>query len=191
VRGRLARLFLLLLLCSACARTPLDDGFQQGLANEPAQSDAGSPPPSPAQPTAPSIWFEPGDLLAVTTVTPIRALMEGADLATVEAVAAEVQLHEYPSLKPVDVTVSIQLSDRQTVELAPKVPLAQTWHVVSLKRIPPSLVTSPDGAPSPPIGAYANRFHPGSAPILRRVRFCETADGVRNTLFFSQNTQPG
>ncbi len=132
-------------------------------------------------------------------------------------VARELQLSAYPSLEPVSfdvlaqnvppVTIATNIpekggsragvpqsndrerpGERAYVELRPKNPLAESWYVLALNKIPSGVRVAPWSAPSPPIGAYAVRFHTGSHPVLVRAVFCEKSAGnFRSVVEFSEN----
>lgn len=169
----------------------------------------------------PILWMEPGDLLTSVRGTPIRAWIDNGgtpiDGSILDAVAANIELREYPSLSLINARVSIynprpllspiessqkkgvdrvevsnggRGDDRAYVELAPEVELASSWHVLSLREIPAGIRLAPWTAPVPPVGRYAARFHPDSQPVPVRGILCEKSKGVwRGIVEFSENVK--
>lgn len=167
----------------------------------------------------PALWLQPTDLMTSTGETPIRILLDNSgapvDSALLDTVAAAAELRTYPGLAPVSVTSKTfnpapitTPADTPTkggapsaptgsgtnqpayVELTPTAALKDSWYVLSLKSIPAGVRTAPWSAPTPPVGAYAVRFHTGSHPVLSRVLLCRKAPGVHRAVFeFSENVQ--
>jgi hypothetical protein len=154
-----------------------------------------------------TLAFAPGDLTSSTFDTPITLFAEGGgqpvDEALLQEIASQIDLRTYPELTPVDVDVHVVPSARPVrpvrsgndkssvaseppegdsvrarIVLTPRRPLADRWHVVSLAALPRG--TRPvawTGVVDAALGAFAARFHPGSAPVVRDVRLCEKQDG--------------
>ena len=167
--------------------------------------------PGPTKPP-PTLWLQPGDLVTSTGETPIRAWLDNqgapVDPKLLSAIASVLELREYPSMKLVAVdkteynppvvttpsdnvpTTQASTDERAYVGLQPKAPLAKSWHVLSLSSVPTGVQLAPWSAPTPPVGAYAARFHVDSHPILTRVLICKKDQGVHRVVYeFSENVQ--
>lgn len=176
--------------------------------------------PGPSRPD-PIVWLDPGDMLTSVGASPIRAWVDNdgspVDPRLLDAIAANLELREYPSLAVVPATTSIynpqeqpvstessaskdasvvgqggargsSQNERAYVQLAPSKALQLSWYVVSLRNIPNGVRLAPWSAPTPPSGAYAARFHTGSQPVLTRALFCQKGgEQWRSILEFSEN----
>ncbi len=193
----------LVLGAAACQTSPSEPEAGPAL---PAQAHEALADSSPALPKV-QISFAPGDLTSATSETPITIFVENGtqavDDALLEKIASQIELRTYPDLAAVDAEIHVIPSARQarpvrsgndksaaaseplrgnpgraSLLVRPLRPLAAQWHVVSLARLPEG--TRPvawTGVEGTALGAFAARFHPGSAPVVREVRLCEKQDG--------------
>jgi hypothetical protein len=187
---------------AACQSTPEEPVTGPAIPAQAQEAVDDTPALSPTM-----LSFAPGDLSSSTSSTPITLFVDsgaqGADADLLEKLVEQIELRTYPELEPVDFDVRVMpaarpsrpvrsgdgktsaatepLRDnpgRASIVLLPRRPLASRWHVVSLAALPAG--TRPvawNGVEAPALGAFAARFHPGSAPVLREVRLCEKQDG--------------
>lgn len=233
--SNLFNIALLLLTAAACRQTVPEEAAPRdtpklansGVGGGGKKTESATEPPAElgsqlhphTGPVVPSLWLQPGDLMTSTGETPIRVTLDAPDapISTelMASIASVVQLHTFPDLAPVPVTVTTHIpqvfktptdnpsknvpaptkgtfdpSDRAFVELQPKSKLPDSWYVLSLTKVPAGVRTVPWAAPTSPIGAYGVRFHTGSRPTLSRVLFCEKGSGATKVVFeFSENVR--
>jgi hypothetical protein len=147
-------------------------------------------------PAWPLLGLAPNDLMTGGYESPLIAMIQHEDERPIEegvlaSVAAQLELHELAGLKRVEAEVVLDLDGRMgRVQLHPKVPLHDTWYVMSLRRHPGGVRFAGWPARSPPTGVHAVRFRIGSEPILRAVRFCENdAEPSRVGIVLSENAR--
>lgn len=187
---------------AACNSTPEEIVTGPAVPAEAHHAHDSTPALSPV-----TLSFAPGDMSSSAAGGPITLFVDAgsraADADLLEKVAEQLELRTYPELEPVDFEVRIvpaapasrpvrsggdkrsnavePLRDnpgRASIVLLPRRPLESRWHVVSLAQLPAG--TRPvawNGVEAPALGAFAARFHPGSAPVLREVRLCEKQGG--------------
>lgn len=166
------------------------------------------------------IVLQPPDLSTSVATTPLRVVVDSPDLsiaaATAEALAGLVRLELEPEGTPVDVEVVPYVARERPVpidstrpkdapmpaeppadpdaeltyvEISPTAPLAERWYRLTLRSLPANVVADKGSARERGDEVFA-RFHPGSAPTLRRVTVCEKGGKHRATAEYSENVSP-
>jgi hypothetical protein len=90
----------------------------------------------------------------------------------VAAVAAQLVLARLDDLSEVPIRVQ-HTSTNIIVDVDRD--LDDAWHVLAIRTLPDNVKPTVLGAPNPPLGAYAVRFHPSSMPTLAEVEVCADA----------------